>query len=234
MDQDAEGVFGRHAADAAMAGGLIGLEVAGASGGLRKRSEIVNRSFAKRAIDIVGAAGGLLLLAPLMLTIALLIKLDSRGPVFFRQLRYGAGRKPFFILKFRSMSCPEGGVPATSDDARLTRIGRLLRRTSLDELPQLINVLFGEMSLVGPRPHALAMDDAYASWIMSYADRHLVRPGLTGLAQIGGYRGPTASDAMITGRLRLDRDYIRRWSVMTDIMIIVRTPVRMMADREAF
>ena len=237
LDQETEVVFGPHLTSAAVAASSNNLHVSRASEGLRKRSDRVNRSFAKRTIDILGAAGGLLVLAPLMLTIALLIKLDSQGPVFFRQLRYGVGRKPFFIVKFRSMNSIEtsGGFrQATSDDLRITKVGGFLRRTSLDELPQLINVLLGEMSLVGPRPHALAMDDAYASWISSYSDRHLVRPGLTGLAQIGGYRGPTANNAMISGRVRLDRAYIRRWSVRSDVMIILRTPVRLMADRQAF
>lgn len=212
------------------------LELHEGSAPLRKRAERVNRSFGKRAVDVVCAGLGLAFLAPLLLLVALLIKLDSKGPVFFRQQRYGMGRKPFMIFKFRSMSCMEATGAfrqATSDDTRVTRVGRLLRRTSIDEIPQLINVLMGDMSLVGPRPHALAMDDVYAEMIDGYVDRHLVRPGLTGLAQIGGYRGPTADVEMINGRLRLDRAYIHSWSVLGDIVIMARTPFRLF-DRGAF
>lgn len=203
---------------------------------LAKKSEIVNQSRLKRAVDFTGALFGLVLLAPLLLMVALLIKLDTPGPVFFRQQRYGQGRTPFHIYKFRSMNCMESSGSfrqAKSDDARVTRVGRVLRRTSIDEVPQLINVLKGEMSLVGPRPHALAMDDAYDRTMPNYADRHLVRPGLTGLAQVEGYRGPTTEDAQISGRVRLDRAYIRTWSIAQDIRILFYTPFKLF-DRGVF
>jgi putative colanic acid biosynthesis UDP-glucose lipid carrier transferase len=168
----------------------------------------------------------MIILAPPCVVIALLIIMDSPGPVFFVQKRYGANRAPFSIYKFRTMSVMESEgsfTQAFAGDARITRVGRFLRSTSLDELPQLWNVLRGEMSLVGPRPHAMPMDDAFAKVIGNYADRHLVRPGLTGLAQVSGYRGPTEALNKIAIRVRCDRLYIRKWSIWLDFAILART-----------
>ncbi|WP_368904772.1 sugar transferase [Taklimakanibacter lacteus] len=187
---------------------------------------MINRSIVKRWIDVLVASLALFLLAPAGLLIALAIKIESRGPVFFWQLRYGRNRSSFYICKFRSMTVTESRgdfTQASRNDARVTRIGRFLRRTSLDELPQLWNVLRGEMSLVGPRPHAIAMDDAFAEVIHNFNDRHLVRPGLTGLAQVSGYRGPTEALEHIEHRVSHDRLYISKWSVFLDMKILAQT-----------
>lgn len=193
---------------------------------LRNKSMLINRSAVKRCTDILIASLALLVLAPVGLLVALAIKLESRGPVFFWQLRYGRDRSSFYICKFRSMTVTETRgdfTQASRNDARVTRIGRFLRRTSLDELPQLYNVLRGEMSLVGPRPHAIAMDDAFAEVISNFYDRHLVRPGLTGLAQVSGFRGPTEALEQIEYRVQHDRLYISKWSVLLDMKIMVQT-----------
>lgn len=193
---------------------------------LRNKSMLINRSAVKRCTDILIASLALLVLAPVGLLVALAIKLESRGPVFFWQLRYGRDRTSFYICKFRSMTVTETRgdfTQASRNDARVTRIGRFLRRTSLDELPQLYNVLRGEMSLVGPRPHAIAMDDAFAEVISNFYDRHLVRPGLTGLAQVSGFRGPTEALEQIEYRVQHDRLYISKWSVLLDMKIMVQT-----------
>jgi len=193
---------------------------------LRNKSMLINRSAVKRCTDILIASLALLVLAPVGLLVALAIKLESRGPVFFWQLRYGRDRSSFYICKFRSMTVTETRgdfTQASRNDARVTRIGRFLRRTSLDELPQLYNVLRGEMSLVGPRPHAIAMDDAFAEVISNFYDRHLVRPGLTGLAQVSGFRGPTEALEQIEYRVQHDRLYISKWSVFLDMKIMVQT-----------
>lgn len=194
----------------------------------RRRAERVRRSVAKRALDIVVATLLLVALLPLMLLIALAIRIEGGGPVLFRQRRYGVDRKIFRMLKFRSMTVLESSGPflqVGAGDVRITRVGRFLRRTSLDELPQLLNVLGGQMSLVGPRPHAVAMDDAYALVLPNYRDRHAVRPGITGPSQIAGLRGPTdATDKMVL-RLRRDRAYIRAWSIGLDIKILLLTPL---------
>lgn len=195
------------------------------------KSDAINASVMKRGIDIIGAALLLLFLMPAMIAIALAIRLESPGPVLFRQRRYGMGRQTFTMLKFRSMSVleSEGSFrQATAGDSRVTRVGRILRRTSLDELPQLLNVLQGSMSLVGPRPHAIPMDDTYARRVLNYSDRHLVRPGITGLAQIEGFRGPTDGIEKIEMRLRYDRAYIRKWSPAYDVAILLRTPLRLL------
>ena len=193
---------------------------------LQSKSIVINRSMAKRCIDMLLACLALLALAPVGLLIALAIKMESRGPVLFWQLRYGRNRSSFYICKFRSMTVTESRgdfTQAARNDARVTRLGRFLRQTSLDELPQLYNVLRGEMSLVGPRPHAIAMDDAFAEVISNFNDRHLVRPGLTGLAQVSGFRGPTEALQHIEDRVHHDRLYIDKWSVLLDMKIIVRT-----------
>ncbi len=180
----------------------------------------------KRLMDIAFAGSGFLVLAPLFLMIALLIRLDSRGPVVFRQKRSGLGGAPFTILKFRTMRC-EGDVreirQATRDDPRITRVGAFLRRSSLDELPQLLNVIAGDMSLVGPRPHALAHDQFYGAVISTYGQRFSAKPGITGLAQVKGLRGETAEINKMAQRVNADVEYIERWTPLLDVEILVRT-----------
>jgi putative colanic acid biosynthesis UDP-glucose lipid carrier transferase len=193
---------------------------------LQSKSVVINKSMVKRCIDVLVASLAVIVLAPVGLLIALAIKLESPGPVLFWQLRYGRNRSSFYICKFRSMTVTESRgdfTQARRNDARVTRLGRFLRKTSLDELPQLYNVLRGEMSLVGPRPHAIAMDDAFAEVISNFNDRHLVRPGLTGLAQVAGFRGPTEALEHIEYRLHHDRLYIDRWSLLLDMKIMFRT-----------
>ena len=183
-------------------------------------------SLAKRSMDIVGSSLLLLFLAPLLILIALLIRLDSRGSVLFRQHRTGHRGVSFTILKFRTMTVVDDGDRVTQarlDDQRVTRIGRFLRRASLDEVPQFINVLRGEMSLIGPRPHAVVHDRFYASLIPSYYLRFLVTPGMTGLAQVCGSRGPTPFVEDMVRRVDLDLDYIENWSFKLDFAIFVQT-----------
>ena len=180
----------------------------------------------KRVIDVVLALFGLVVLSPVLLLSACAIKLDSRGPVLFRQMRTGFDHRPFAILKFRTMTSrgAEPDVPqATRHDARVTRVGALLRRSSLDELPQLVNVLRGEMSLVGPRPHALMHDAKYRTLIDAYPLRLHVKPGMTGWAQINGQRGETAQLAQMARRVELDLWYIDNWSPLIDLRILCRT-----------
>jgi len=180
----------------------------------------------KRAFDIAVASLALLLLAPLFLVVALLIRRDSPGPVFFRQTRYGFNQRPFGILKFRTMHTMENGPvirQAERDDPRITGLGRFLRRSNIDELPQLLNVLRGDMSIVGPRPHALAHDDSWGRNIALYARRHNVKPGITGWAQVNGYRGHIGSDERLHGRIACDLYYIDNWSLWLDLMIVVLT-----------
>lgn len=177
--------------------------------------------------DTVLASIILVLIAPVLLLVALAIRLDSPGPVFFRQERMGWNGKPFRIWKFRSMYVHpvEQGVvrQATRDDPRITRVGAFIRRTSLDELPQIFNVLRGEMSLVGPRPHAVQHDHEYAERIQQYFARHNIKPGITGLAQVRGYRGETRDVDMMVQRVQSDIEYINNWSLWLDLSILVRT-----------
>lgn len=180
----------------------------------------------KRAFDVSGALAGLLLLSPLFLLVALAIKLDSPGPVFYRQARRGFNGKTFHIWKFRSMTVTESGTnmqQARRNDPRITRVGRFIRAHSIDELPQLINVLLGSMSLVGPRPHALAHDDELGEQLASYAYRRRIKPGITGWAQVNGYRGETSTFEQIEGRTRHDLHYIEHWSIFLDVWIILLT-----------
>ncbi|UYW26639.1 sugar transferase [Methylorubrum extorquens] len=203
---------------------------------ISQQARQINGALTKRALDVTIAATIILLALPMFIVVALLIKIDSPGPIFFRQKRYGIGRQPFEILKFRSMTVQEstGGFrQAAANDDRVTRIGRFMRRSSIDEAPQLINVLLGDMSLVGPRPHAMAMDDTYEDVVTNYPDRFLVRPGLTGLAQITGYRGPTDTLEKISRRVARDRVYIRRWSPLLDVAILARTPASLVRDPNA-
>ena len=194
----------------------------------------------KRAFDILVALVALLVFAPLMLTTAALIKLESRGSVFFRQTRVGQGNRQFTILKFRSMrlesSDREGIVSTQRDDPRITRVGKFIRRTSIDELPQLINVLRGEMSIVGPRPHALgslAGEDLFWQVTRTYWIRHALKPGITGLAQIRGYRGSTETREALEHRVRADLEYVSNWSLAQDVLILLRT-LNVVAHKNAF
>lgn len=180
----------------------------------------------KRALDVVGAALALLLFAPLLCLTALVIWLDGGGPVLFRQRRTGLGGRTFEILKFRTMSVAETGEQAqqaTRGDCRVTPLGRVLRRLSIDELPQLINVLRGEMSLVGPRPHAVGHDHLWSVAVAGYQDRFRAKPGLTGLAQVLGYRGVVSSIACIEKRVAADNAYVDSWSFGGDLLLILRT-----------
>ncbi len=183
-------------------------------------------TFAKRTMDIIVASVALVLLLPVLVILAILIKLDTRGPVFFRQLRHGFNQKPFRIIKFRTMTVTEDCASfrqATPDDPRVTRIGRFMRRWNLDELPQILNVLKGEMSIVGPRPHALIHNHEFQDRIALYARRHNVKPGITGWAQVNGYRGQTDTDDKMRGRVEHDLYYIDHWSIWFDIQIILMT-----------
>jgi Undecaprenyl-phosphate glucose phosphotransferase len=191
---------------------------------------------AKRLFDLVGALLGLVLLSPILAIVALLIKLDSRGPVFFRQTRKGFDDHEFKIWKFRTMNVLEDGaivIQAQRGDRRVTRIGRLLRRTSVDELPQLINVIMGEMSIVGPRPHAVVHDLKYDDIIARYAMRRHVKPGLTGMAQVHGLRGETQTHEQMERRLEKDLWYINNWSFWLDVKIALQTFVAL-AVNEAY
>jgi exopolysaccharide biosynthesis polyprenyl glycosylphosphotransferase len=178
--------------------------------------------------DITIAITVFLFLAPLLALVALLIRIDSLGPVLFRQTRTGFNGKQFQIYKFRTMIVQENGDfirQAARDDPRITRIGRLLRKTSIDELPQLLNVLRGEMSIVGPRPHALAHDRYYGERILNYQERFVVKPGITGWAQVNGQRGETPQLADMERRIELDLWYIQNYSFLLDIKILLRTIV---------
>jgi exopolysaccharide biosynthesis polyprenyl glycosylphosphotransferase len=184
----------------------------------------------KRGLDLLGSMVLLLALSPLLVGVAFAIKLDSRGPVFFRQPRVGAGGAHFTVFKFRTMRVDACDVLADQltarNDPRVTRLGAYLRKTSIDELPQLLNVLFGSMSLVGPRPHALnakADGDLYGEVVGNYQARHRVKPGITGLAQVLGWRGPTDTRLQIEQRVANDLKYISEWSLGQDVVIIVRT-----------
>ncbi len=191
----------------------------------------------KRVIDIAVAASVLLLLAPVLLVIAALIKLDSSGPVFFRQRRNGYRGREFRILKFRTMSVLEDGdavMQARRDDQRVTRVGRLLRKTSFDELPQLLNILRGEMSLVGPRPHAVAHDELYAKLIENYELRQHVKPGVTGWAQVNGLRGETPTVDLMFRRIEFDLWYAANSSVALDLQILVRTVFTVLRQVNAY
>lgn len=185
------------------------------------------RLLMKSIEDVILSSLILVLISPLLLLIALAIKLDSPGPVFFRQERMGWSGKAFRIWKFRSMYVhePEGGViqQAQKNDPRVTRVGSFLRRTSLDELPQIFNVLSGEMSLVGPRPHAIQHDFEYSQRISDYFARHNIKPGITGLAQVRGFRGETREISQMLQRIESDIEYINNWSVWLDLSILVRT-----------
>jgi putative colanic acid biosynthesis UDP-glucose lipid carrier transferase len=180
----------------------------------------------KRATDIIISSLILSLIWPLMLGIAIAIKRGSPGPVFFKQRRYGLDGKEILVYKFRTMTVCEDGArieQAKKNDQRITRLGAFLRRTSLDELPQFINVLEGTMSIVGPRPHAVAHNEQYRKLIRGYMIRHKVRPGITGWAQVNGLRGETETVDKMKKRVEYDLDYLKHWSASLDIRIIFRT-----------
>ena len=195
------------------------------------------RAVAKAGEDRLLGALILLALSPLMLAVALAIKLDTPGPVLFRQQRYGYDNKPFTCLKFRSMLVrpDEAQVrQASRDDPRVTRVGRFIRRTSLDELPQLFNVVGGSMSLVGPRPHAVSHHHTYARLVDDYRCRHRMKPGITGWAQVNGFRGETATLELMKKRVVYDLWYIDHWSLWLDLRILARTPLACLDGRNAY
>jgi len=192
---------------------------------------------AKRGMDLVLAGLALTVLLPLLVIVAIAIRLDSRGPVLFRQQRCGFNGKSFQIYKFRTMTVLEDGpsiVQAQFRDKRFTRLGTLLRRTSIDELPQLLNVLNGTMSLVGPRPHAMAHDNEFDKIVRNYAFRRRVKPGLTGWAQVHGCRGPTPTQASIEERVQFDIWYIDNWSLSLDLAILFWTPIELIRGHNAY
>ena len=191
----------------------------------------------KRTVDLVLAGTTLIALLPLLALVAIAIKLDSRGPIIFRQTRHGLNGKPFQILKFRTMTVLEDGESvrqAERFDKRVTRLGLWLRRTSIDELPQLINVLKGEMSIVGPRPHAAAHDNHFDEIIANYAFRQRVKPGITGCAQVNGSRGATPTVEAMQRRVGLDIWYIDNWSFHLDLTIMLRTMIEVLRGRNAY
>ncbi len=194
-----------------------------------RRARTNRSSHLKRVFDISVSTALLMVLLPAILLIATLINLEGPGPVIYTQPRVGLNRRVFSIYKFRTMR-PNGDdsefVQAAENDKRVTRLGRLLRRTSLDELPQLINVIRGDMSLVGPRPHPVPLDTALHVISERYWDRYSVRPGMTGLAQVKGYRGPTQALQSARMRLAYDLIYIRRWSMWMDLKILAMTPFK--------
>ena len=193
--------------------------------------------FLKRASDIVFSLILLVLLSPLLLAIALAVKLTSPGPVIFKQRRYGLDGKEILVYKFRSMTVCEDGnqiLQAQKQDNRITPLGAFLRKTSLDELPQFINVLQGRMSVVGPRPHAVAHNEMYRKQIKSYMVRHKVKPGITGWAQVNGLRGETDTLEKMKRRIEFDLDYLRNWSLRLDSHIILKTVLVIFKDQNAY
>jgi lipopolysaccharide/colanic/teichoic acid biosynthesis glycosyltransferase len=191
----------------------------------------------KRIFDLVFAVAALVFIFPCMLIIGIAVAADMRGKVIFSQSRRGIGGNTFRILKFRTMKVAEDGAvvtQATAADPRVTPLGAFLRRSSLDELPQLLNVVRGEMSLVGPRPHALAHDDEFASAYPPYALRMGAKPGITGLAQVSGCRGEICQPDDLHRRVGLDLKYIESWSIGLDVMIVAKTCVRVFQDDKAY
>jgi lipopolysaccharide/colanic/teichoic acid biosynthesis glycosyltransferase len=190
----------------------------------------------KRVFDIVVAAAALTVLGPILAIIWVLVRLESPGPGLFRQRRGGFQGRPFHIYKFRTMTTREGRsiTQAKRDDGRVTRLGRFLRRYSIDELPQLLNVLLGDMSIVGPRPHALAHDRLFSGMDRRYCGRHRARPGITGLAQVSGARGQTDTHEKFLKRLEFDLKYVANWSPAFDVEIMARTVLVLFRDRDVF
>ena len=195
------------------------------------------RGVVKRFTDIAFAASILLIAAPLMLVLAVMVRMSSPGPIIFSQRRYGLDGREITVWKYRTMTVLEDGaqvVQATREDARITAVGRFMRRYSLDELPQLFNVLQGRMSLVGPRPHAVAHNEEYRKLIKGYMIRHKVPPGMTGLAQVNGCRGETARVEDMQARVNYDLEYLRRWTPLLDLKILLLTAIRLLRDEKAY
>ena len=191
----------------------------------------------KRAVDVSLGLLALIFVLPVIVITALAIKLDGKGPVFFLQNRKGFNGRQFVMFKFRTMTVQENGdvvTQATRNDPRVTKIGRLLRASSIDELPQLVNVLRGDMSLIGPRPHAIAHDNYFERLLQDYAFRHHVKPGITGWAQVNGFRGATPSVDQIARRVEMDLWYINNWSLWLDLQILVKTLFEVLRKRNAF
>ena len=206
------------------------------AGGIALSGVAPATSALKRGLDVSVAAMALMFLLPLLAFVALAIWLESGGPVIFRQSRSGLNGAPFTILKFRTMYAVSASpvTHASRRDRRITHVGRFLRRSSLDELPQLFNVLRGEMSLVGPRPHATEHDEYYAPRVPAYSERFATRPGLTGLAQVSGQRGEVADAEHMAQRIKCDLEYIRSWSIGSDLSILLRTLVVAPFDPAAY
>jgi putative colanic acid biosynthesis UDP-glucose lipid carrier transferase len=197
----------------------------------------LNYKILKRCEDIVVSTIILLLISPILVIISIAIKTTSKGPIIFKQKRGGINNKEIIIYKFRSMSTQDNGLvvnQATKNDTRITLIGSFLRKSSLDELPQFINVIQGRMSVVGPRPHALAHDIEYAKLIPEYNQRTLVKPGITGLAQINGWRGETNTLEKMQKRVDMDLHYINTWTLWLDIKIIFLTIFRGFINKNAY
>ena len=197
----------------------------------------IRQSKSKRALDLLGATLGFLFLLPFLSLIALAIMVETRGPILFRQRRSGRDGKTFVIYKFRTMHVLEDGatvMQATRNDFRTTFVGRFLRRFSIDELPQLLNVMKGEMSLVGPRPHAVAHDQYYSQTVPSYVLRFYCKPGITGLAQINGFRGEVRDIPHMGERIARDLEYIENWSLALDARILFITAVSTPFHRSAY
>jgi putative colanic acid biosynthesis UDP-glucose lipid carrier transferase len=201
------------------------------------QNSAVGLSIVKRGFDILVVLPALLFVGPLLLLAAAALWIESGGPIFFQQRRTGYKGRTFVILKLRTMRVLEDGDgvrQATLGDARITRVGAFLRKSSIDELPQLINVLKGDMSLVGPRPHALAHDELYEAELSNYQLRFQARPGLTGLAQIRGFRGEIHTIKDMSSRVEADLEYIRGWSLMRDVQIMLRTVPLLFRDTHAY
>ena len=195
----------------------------------------------KWVFDMVVAASALIVLSPVMIATAIAVKLDSKGPVFFKQKRHGFNNELIEVYKFRSMRTDMADAAATKlvtkDDPRVTRVGKFIRKTSIDELPQLFNVLRGELSIVGPRPHALqakADNLLYYEAVDGYFARHKVKPGITGWAQIHGWRGETDTVEKILQRVQHDLYYIEKWSILLDVYILFMTPIRLLNSENAY
>jgi putative colanic acid biosysnthesis UDP-glucose lipid carrier transferase len=192
---------------------------------------------AKRIMDVVLAAAILVLISPILLIIAAAVKLTSPGPVIFKQRRYGLDGKEILVYKFRSMTVTEDGhaiQQAQRNDSRVTPLGAFLRKNSLDELPQFFNVLQGRMSIVGPRPHAIAHNETYRKLIKGYMVRHKVKPGITGWAQVNGFRGETETIEKMQSRINFDLEYLRSWSLSLDLWIIIKTLLMIRGDKQAY
>ena len=191
----------------------------------------------KRTIDILLATFAIVVLSPIMVLIAIAVKLSSPGPILFRQRRYGLNGHEITVYKFRSMTVLEDGdtiIQASRNDSRVTAVGKLLRKTSLDELPQFVNVLQGRMSIVGPRPHAVSHNEIYRKVIDGYMLRHKVKPGITGWAQVNGYRGETDTLDKMQQRVKYDLDYLKNWSLGLDLQIIFKTPFVLIGGNNAY